>query len=218
MTPTLESSGHEADVKLDIWLQDMLTHTPGAIRKVVKRELILAAREFFEQSSCWRVVVGPKNLVANKKRYYMSPYDAYSDIVQVLSVELNGMPLRALLRRPAGTEPDASAPHSYFLEAPDAIRLWPMANTSQTNALTFYVALTPKQTVKHLPAMARSHWYDALLDGALGRIMAHPAKPYSDAVRSQYHLQRFRAAIGKYAGAAKQAGNEGAWAYPRFGK
>ncbi len=222
MSSTLyvESSGQEYDIKLDQWLKDMLPRLPGVIRTVARRELILAAREFFEQSACWRAVLGPKNLVANKKTYYLSPYDAYTNIVQVLSVEGNGAPLRPMLRRPSGVEPTSSTtPYGYWIEAPDQVRVWPMPSESKTNWLTFYVVLTPKQTVKHLPRQAASLWYDALLDGALGRLYSHPAKPYTDSVRAQYHLQRFRAAIGKYAGQAKQQANgAGSWAYPRFGK
>lgn len=77
----------------------------------------------------------------------------------------------------------------------------------------------PKQTVTHLPRIASTHFYDAIYDGAVGRLFSQPAKAYSDPIRAQYHLNRFRAAIGKYAGQAK--GNfSGAptWSYPRFGK
>jgi hypothetical protein len=216
---SVEGSGHECDVKLDTWLRDMLPYTPGCIPRVRKRALVLACREFFEQSAAWRVTIGPRNMVANKKRYYMSPYDAYSNIVRVFSVELQGSPLLPMLRRPAGEEPPADRPRYYFLENPDQVRLWPMPNSSATNVLTFYVALTPKTTVTHLPRIAASHFFDAILDGAIGRLLEQPAKPYSDPVRAAYHLQRFQNAIGKYAGEAK-TGFAGAasWAFPRFGK
>jgi len=218
-TITVEGSGHECDAKLDTWLRDMIIVTPGCVPKVRKRALVLACREFFEQSSAWRVVIGPKKLTANKKRYYLSPYDAYSDVVRVFSVEFNGIPLRPMARRPTGVEPDATQPTSYYLEGPDKVRLWPQSGTDVDDALTFSVALTPKQTVTHLPRIAATHFYDAIYDGAVGRLFSQPAKAYSDPVRAQYHLQRFRAAIGKYAGQAK--GNfSGAptWAFPRFGK
>jgi len=218
-TISVEGSGHECDAKLDTWLRDMLAVTPGCQPKVRKRALILACREFFEQSSAWRVTIGPKQLVANKKRYYLSPYDAYANVVRVFSVEYNGMPLRPLPRRPAGVEPDASHPIGYYLEGTDQIRLWPQSAVSVDAALTFSVALTPKQTVTHLPRIAATHFYDAIYDGAVGRLFSQPAKPYSDPVRAQYHLQRFRAAIGKYAGQAKtNFSSAPTWSYPKFGK
>jgi len=216
---TVEGSGNECDVKLDTWLRDMLPVTPGCLPKVRKRALILACREFFEQSATWRVTIGPKKLVAFKKRYYLSPYDAYANVVRVLSVEYDGIPLRPLARRPAGREPEARNPTHYYLEGPDQVRLWPQSNIDQEAMLTFFVALTPKQSVTHLPRIAASHYYDAIYDGAVGRLFSQPAKAYSDPMRAQYHLNRFRAAIGKYAAQAK-GGFAGApsWSYPKFGK
>src|SRR5690606_8861257 len=83
----------------------------------------------------------------------------------------------------------------------------------------FYVALTPKQSVTHLPRVAATHFYDAIFDGAAGRLLGQPAKPYTNPALATYHMQRFNAAIGKFAGAAK-GGFAGApsWNFPRFGK
>lgn len=216
---TVEGSGHECDVKLDTWLRDMLAVTPGCLPKVRKRALILACREFFEQSAAWRVTIGPKKLTALKKRYYLSPYDAYANVVRVLGVSYNGTPLRPIAARPAGREPDASNPLYYYLEGTDQVRIWPQSNVTEEDALTFYVALTPKQTVTHLPRIAATHFYDAIYDGAVGRLFSQPAKAYSDPMRAQYHLNRFRAAIGKYAGAAKSNfSGAPSWQYPKFGK
>jgi hypothetical protein len=213
----VEASGHECNVTLSTWLKDLLPRIPGANQKVVKRELVLAAREFYEQSTAWRVVIGPRDLTADKKRYVMSPYDAYANIVRVLGVEFSGNPLPAIYRKPP--KDDSTSVLGYWLDGADHVCLWPVPKTTVEDALTFYVALTPKQTVTTLPQIAASHHYDALLDGTLGRLYSHPAKAYSDLVRAQYHLKRFRSAIGKYAGLAKQ-GMAGAqsWSYPRFGK
>lgn len=218
-TISVEGSGHECDAKLDTWLRDLMPITPGCVPRVRKRMLILACREFFERSAAWRVTVGPRRLVANKKRYYMSPYDAYADIVQVFSVELRGQPLKAMARRPAGVEPDAAEPRSYFMDTPDQVRLWPKASTTIDDAMTFYVALTPKQSVTHLPRIAATHFYDAIFDGAAGRLMSQPGKAYSNPTLAVYHLKRFNSAIGTYAARAK-AGFAGAptWTFPRFGK
>jgi hypothetical protein len=221
-TITVEGSGHECDVKLDTWLKDILPHTPGLVRKVAKRELILTAREFYERSCAWRVVVGPKNMIADKRRYVMSPYDAYADVVKVLSVEFEGMPLMPVERRPQiidRMDQTSDIARYYWLEAPDYVRLEPVPQTSVASSLTFYVVLTPKQTVSHLPRIAATHHYDALLDGVLGRLFSHPAKPYSNPDLAQYRLTRFRAAIGSFAGMAK-VGYSGAqaWNFPRFGK
>lgn len=215
----VESSGHECDASVATWLQDLLPQLPGAVRKVVKRELVLACREFYEQSFAWRAVIVPRTMKADKIRYSLSPYDAYSDIVGVMGVELEGQPLKPMARRSRYFDRTANTPTHYWLETPDTVRLWPLPTSTVLGSLAFHVALTPKQTVKNLPRIALTHHYDAILDGTLGRMFSHPAKPYSNIVSAQYRLQRFRAAIGKYAGAAKQGyGGAQNWAFPRFGK
>ena len=220
-TISVEGSGHECDVKLDTWLRDMLPVTPGCTAKVRKRALILACREFFEQSSAWRVTIGPKHMVANKKRYYMSPYDAYANVVRVFSVEYDGLPLPPLNRRPVRSvvSTDTTRPLYYYMDTPEVVCLHPLPTVTVEEMLTFYVALMPKQSVTHLPRVASTHFYDAIYDGALGRLYSQPAKPYSDTEKAAYHLNRFRAAIGKYAGQAKTNFSSAAtWRFPVFGK
>jgi hypothetical protein len=216
---TVEGSGHECNVTLSTWLQDILPRTPGVVRRIAKRELILTAREFFEQSGAWRVLVGPKDMKADKKRYVLSPYDAYADTVSVLGVEYLGDALRAYPRPPALVTRTAPTPIGYYLSSPDTVRLWPLPTSDVADALTFYVALMPKPTVTHLPKIAYTHFYDALLDGVLGRLYNHPAKPYSNPNLGAYHLRRFRTAIAEYAGRAKEGFTHApSWSYPGFGK
>jgi hypothetical protein len=216
---TVEGSGLEADVKIDTWLKDLLARTPNAVRKVVRREFLLACRQFFEESRAWRVVIGPKDCRANKENYILSPYDAYADVVSVISVEFNGSPLATFPRRPSDVTQEGATPSGYWLEAPDRVRLWPTPTQTTEDALTFYVALKPKESVTHLPKIAATHLYDALLDGALSRLYAHPAKAYTNPPLAQYHAQKFRGAIGNFSAQGK-SGFSGAqtWSFPRFGK
>ena len=48
------ASGAEGQANLNIWMQDITPWFPGCHRTVMKRQLILAVREFFEQSWAWR--------------------------------------------------------------------------------------------------------------------------------------------------------------------
>lgn len=218
-TVYVEGSGNECDVRINTWLKDLLPHTPGLVRSLAKREVLLAIREFYQQSTSWRVVIGPKNVVANKARYNLSPYDAYANIVQVFWVAYNTTSLTPMPTRPPGATLTESVPWGYYNDSPDSVVLWPTPTTFLAKGLTFSVALAPKNTVNHLPRIAATHHYDAILDGALGRILAHPAKPYSNTALGTYHLNRFRNAIGAFKGAAIQGQNGSqAWSFPPFGK
>lgn len=214
----IEGSGDECDARIDTWLKDLLPRTPGLVRKIAQRELLLAIREFYNRSAAWRVVIGPKNVVANKSRYNLSPYDAYANISRVFWVATGTSQLAPLSSRPAGTTLTGT-PYAFYNDSPDSIVLWPTPILAVPSSLTISVALVPKISVNHLPRIAATDHYDAILDGALGRILMHPAKPYSNLVLAKYHLSRFRAAIAGFKGEAIQ-GHNGAqtWAFPSFGK
>ncbi|MGL4557156.1 MAG: hypothetical protein ACRCV5_06615, partial [Afipia sp.] len=62
----------------------------------------------------------------------------------------------------------------------------------------------PKQSVDHLPRIAALKFYDAILEGFLARVMAHPNKPYSAPVVALSHRRNFIAQCGRYMGQAKQ--------------
>lgn len=205
-----------------VWLKDILPQTPGASRAVAKRELLLACREFFEQSAAWREVLDPLNVVPTDEVFTMTDHvtDANSEVTKILSVEYRGRPLRPLSRRPPGEYLEATSPSSYYVVEPDEIHLWPRIQADAeivTDALTVQVALIPVLTATVLPDVAEKLYYDAIRDGLLGRMYSHPAKPYSNPTLGTYHLQRFQAAIGKYAARAK-AGNGPSWTFPQFGK
>lgn len=215
----IEGSGVVADVKIDLWLRDILPQTPGVVRAVAKRELYSACREFFTTTLVWRDTSPKRNLTANKKRYYLSPFNSSSIVVAVLGVTFNGRELTALTRKPPRETNTSDTPTHYWLEAPDTVRLYPLPTTTVEDALEFYVALAPKQTVRCLPGAALTHYYDAIMDGVLARLFAHPAKPYTNPALGEYHAKRFRAAIGAFAAQGKKGFSQGAtWSFPRFGK
>ena len=206
-------------VSIAPWLRDLTVITPGCPPKIRKRMFQQAAREFFEQSCVWRAVIGPEDHAAGEVEYELSPFDDNAVVTRVHRVEYKGSGIAAMAARPHGDEPDAVGFLAYYLDAPDKVHLWPTLSTEEEDALTFFVSLQPEENFTLLPQFAQTHLFDALFDGAAGRLLAQPAKPYSDPTRAQYHLQRFRAAIGKYSAQGK-SNFSGAptWCFPRFGK
>lgn len=225
---TVQSSGAEGYSNLKTWLRDASPMLPGVHRSVFKRQLILACREFFEQSFAWQADMGPIPVLAGQNTYQLSPFTAYADIVGVLSVQANGVPLSPLYKRPAPLPninspgpPTSSLPAGYFMLRPDIIGLYPTPQTPLTTAVTLQlrVALKPKPTVEQVPMIAQTHFYDAILTGVLYRLMSQPAKPYTNLELAVYNEKRFRSYIGEYAARAK-TGFNGApnWVFPGFGK
>jgi hypothetical protein len=205
---------------INVWLKDLLPRTPGVSRTVATREFRLAAREFFSQSRAWRETLPPVAVVADQAEYTPVPTDpTNSELLAVDAVEFNGRPLNKLAGRPPGTDTTGISPWAWFSPEPGAVSVWPTPNQDQADGLRFHISLVPTITATVLPDWVFQRYYDALLDGTLGRLYAHPAKAYSNLTGAEYHLRRFRTSIQQASGDAKQGHNNAQnWSFPRFGK
>jgi hypothetical protein len=107
----------------------------------------------------------------------------------------------------------------WYSTAPNIIRLFPTPNEALADGMVPYVALMPAVATIVLPEISLVRHFEALFDGALGRLYAHPAKPYSNSEGAAYHLRRYRNAIALHRAEAKQ-GYAGAttWRFPAFAK
>lgn len=215
----LEASTCSCDASLDLWLRDALPHTPGIVRAAAQRELVLAAQEFYRRSFAWRVLVGPFHGKQGDYLYFQSPYDDYSNVAGILAVAWQGATIDPMSAPSALPTTSTSPTHWFVADGVDAFRLYPALTADVQNALHALVALAPKQEVEHLPRIAESTHYDAIMDGFLARVKAHPMKPYSDPQGATERRTRFLAAIARYSGQARQGyANAQAWSFPRFGR
>jgi len=208
-------------IALSTWLKDILPRTPGLVRSVAKRELLLTVREFYEQSFAWRGTVGPLDILADQASYKLSPeeYDEQADVIGILHATYDTFPLRKRSAAPSDISRTGDRPHSYYATAPDTIVLYPIPTADADDKLLVYVAFTPTLDATGLPEIASTLHREALFDGVLGRLFSHPAKPYSNPLLGQYHLKRFRSAIAGYAAKAKGGLVDApSWCFPKFGK
>jgi len=204
-------------VSISVWLKDILPRTPGIVRAVAKRELINTAREFYRQSGAWREVCESVFFADGDYQYTVVPESADSEVIQVTSVEVNGIPLTALTERPLGDRDDGT-PTIWYPTGLATIEIWPTPE-QYDDEVRVRAILIPADTSTTLPDSAYAKYYEAMLDGVLGRLYGHPAKPYSNPTLAEYHLRRFRNAIGEATGEQKQGGFAGQnWQFPRFGK
>lgn len=201
---------------LDTWLKDALPLVPGAVPSVAARQLALAAREFFERSWAWRDRVEDLDAQAGATTHVLSPFDAVADVIGVLTVAFQGCPLAPLPSRPHRSS-TSNLPYAYSTTvAPDVIRLYPELEVLVEDALTIEVALTPIVGATTLPDIARTKFYDAILDGFLARMLMHPNKPYSSAPLAGLHRKRFLAQMARFRGEARRGFLQSQnWAYPR---
>lgn len=201
------------------WLKDVLPRTPGANRKVVKREFLLACREFCIDSGVWREVIGGIDTVAGTSGYTLTSADVTADVFQILQVEYKGMPLMKTTQRPMDETTPSGTPTRWYPSGMNTFELWATPDVSETDAVRARVLLCLKDSATVVPDFFYTRFYDALLDGVLGRLYSHPAKAYSNVDLGQYHLRRFRGAIKTATGHGIQGGVVGQdWTYPPFAK
>lgn len=204
-------------VSISVWLKDILPRTPGVVRAVARRELINTAREFYRQSGAWREVLENTYFDSGDYQYTVVPSNPESEVIQVTSVEVNGSLLTAATERPVGDRQDGT-PTLWFPTGLASIEIWPTPE-QYDDEVRIRVVLIPTESATTFPDAAYAKYYEALLDGVLGRLYGHPAKPYSNPSLAEYHLRRFRNAIGEAMAEQKGGGLAGQnWQFPKFGK
>lgn len=204
---------------LDTLLQDTIPELPGVVRAVAERELRLTFREFFERSFAWRSVITVDAPAGDTAIWLQdsNDLDANSDVVGILHVSFEGNGLGKLAAKPdRGWDQASDLPTGFWMTSnPDEFKLYPQMANAKPGALEIHVALTPKIDATTFPRQISTKYYDALREGFLARMYAHPNKPYSAPVVALQHRHNFRRRIGYYIAQAKQGYNDAqAWSYP----
>lgn len=198
---------NEYTESLDTLLQDTVPELPGVVRAVAERELRLTFREFFERSYAWRVVLEGLDAPAGDSPILLddtNDLDTNSDVIGILQVVYNGVPLRKLPRKPTRVNYTADVPTHYWATSnPDEFKLYPPLQNASTGLMDIHVALTPKLDATTFPRQITSKFYDALREGFLARMYAHPNKPYSAPAVAMQMRHNFRRRMGYHMAQAK---------------
>ncbi len=191
----VEPRGGARDYKIGVWLKDLLASTPGAERQVVRAALLNTIRDFFHESYAWRDTQ-VMTLKAGKSKYYLSPFDAHTDVAGVLAVYVDGRQLKPLpetVHMPL----DPATPQYFYCFAPDSIELFPTPDATVSRGLRIVVALVPNANVKRVPAIAMTKFYTTIHHGTLAALHSQVKKPYSDLDSAAAHARLYKSGVGK---------------------
>lgn len=211
---------------LDTILKDTIPQLPGVVRAVAERELRLAMREFFERSYAWRgtFTVDAPSGETPVLLDSTATGDANSDVVGILRVKYfansnsGGEYLAPISHKPAQNGlVTVGYPRSYYMTSnPDEFILFPNLDAPAIDGLEVDVALTPKLDATVFPRQIQSRFYDAIVEGFLGRMYSHPNKPYSAPAMGVQMKQNFKRRMGYYMAQAKAGYNDSqSWNFPR---
>ena len=204
----------------DTILQDTITELPGALRAVAKRELRLTLREFFEKSHAWITTVENIALPSGSTPVQIDDADANTEIIAILKVSIGNdtdgyNELAPMPEQPNRVE-TGDKPWAWYMSSnPDEFVQYPFPTNAPTDVGRAVVALIPAFDTEQLPRQITLKYYEAIVNGFLARMYAHPNKPYSAPAAAGGKRQAFVTAMGYYAAQRKQ-GYNGApnWRFP----
>lgn len=156
-------------------MNNLRVSLPGAIDSAIQLEIFNVLDEFFQTTKAWREDISFSTAVGDTS-YDIVP-TGISQIDTLLYVlDANSSPVDAAMETP-GTVTLRVAP-------------------SVVQALTATVALTVTDPVDRdnypiFPQWLLAKHMDTILSGVLARMMAQPAKPYTNAALAAFHQRKF---------------------------
>jgi len=161
-------------------LDTVMSRLPGVTAPVVELELKNTLNEFFTRSTVWRDRL-VMNIVEGIDEYEMVPNDAVSKILHILYADISEVPFR------------------YHILQPRTIVLKDTPTRDLVNALNIVVTLTLDDSVcededcdSFIPDFIYDYFFEAVLDGVLGRFYSIASRPWSNAQLAVLHQTRFR--------------------------
>lgn len=179
----------------------VLVDAPGCPDIVAQRAVVDAAREFCEHTNAWNVLTDPIILIDRSASYDLDvPTDG--EIVKVMAVygplrPLVAKSLNDLGRIMPNWQSATSALPLYFNSAGGRtqVTVYPTPLLANRAKVTPRVVYKPSLLAATLPDDLVSDCREALVDGALARLMLNANKTWSNPQLAGVHSQRFGLAM-----------------------
>jgi len=192
----------------------LMVRLPGAGSDAVDLEMGNAAHEWFLESGTWHEVVYA-NIVAGKNTYELVADGGSIGYICELSIggrRYTPVSGNSLIRRAWSGAYQVMTDYGTITIIP------PGPTENEPKGIVANVSVVPEDCACSIPPDVLNHWYDALLDTALGKLYSHVNKPYSNATLALFHIGRYRAHLARarrvVAGGNVRAG--GPWVYPQI--
>lgn len=183
------------------WYADMLPHLPECPYPLLDFEALRAAQTFFERTRAWQEFLPLIPVAAGQSSVTITPADATANLVRIEQAWYDSKPMGSV----TSGELDSSyaddwtlhtgTPQEWYGLRFAVVGLYPLPMVAATIGLRCRVSLKPGDTATGLEESLNQHYRQALVDGAVGALMAYPNKPWSNNLAA-LRLAKFEQAIG----------------------
>lgn len=173
--------------------------------KAIKRTVI----EFCAGSWIWQIFMDPVSVIAGVNEYDLDP-ETGADVSAVVSAELDGLPLKprtaVWLNREIPRWRTVTGTPKYVTQLnAETVILAPLPQESVRNGLMLTVAQQPSQKADGFPAWIYNQYADALINGAVSRLMLMTGRPWADAPNGVARKAEFESDVANARNAAISA-------------
>lgn len=178
----------------------IMPHLQGVQNNLVDLALRNVCIDFCQQTGIHLDWQAAQDIVGNTANYNLSTAVTGCEVYQVKTAWADGKPLAfapldALnSRNTYWRDETAPAAEGFTQEVPNVIVLWPTPTTDVTNGLIVLNSLCPTRASTGLTDWIASRYMDALANGAVGQLMAMPAKPWTDPATANFYTTLYEAA------------------------
>jgi len=172
---------------LTSFYDDVLPHVPGCPQALALIEIRKACIEFFRRTWIWQVNLTPIDVVVGQHTYAYSAGAPPVDTVVADVIQAWHNDFEIFARTPdelamVYNNWQTQKGNPLFYVAPDDrdIRIVPIPALAFTAGLKLFVSLKPSNSASGIDDILFQEYHERIADGAIGKIMLIPKKPYTD--------------------------------------
>lgn len=183
-------------------MKNLRVQLPGAIDDAIKLEAYNALNDFFQGSNIWREDISVP-VVAGETNYDLTP-SGPATVVRLMALQDgNSIPVSGTLDLITGEL---------------ALSLEPSTDSTYTAQVSLTINdPLDREDYPVFPSWVLNLYMNDIISGVLGRMMAQPAKPYSNANLAVVHTRSFMSAVSLARAEANRRFTYGAqrWRFPQ---
>jgi len=154
----------------------VMVMVPDAPQPYVEMAILDAATEFCRESLFLRERLDQTTVSAGEGEYIITPESGSGRIIRVFDAWIDGRRLEPLsaydLSKSDWTTQSAPVVHGYTMLSENVMRLYPIPEAG--GELTGWVATAPNRNATSINDVLANRWLDALVFGAVARVMTSP--------------------------------------------